>query len=258
MNQARLFDQARLQRRSGRVRPATVRQVEHALWISTGVMNDWPVQGIAANEHSGVADRTTAGATPGLVLSEPRADVLPASSEGAGVPARDLEDWIALNLLLPVGPLRAKRLLERIGDPREIAYRLPLRALAGMARIGPKGIAEIEKARRDLGRRVQRERRRVEKLGIRLMPWNDDEYPAALRTLPDPPHLLYLKGDLPPAKVRIAVVVREGILAGKGQYSLDQTEQLGARRFLRLVGSAASCTSTATFSPWSRRARYEM
>jgi DNA processing protein len=122
------------------------------------------------------------------------------------VPARDLDDWIALNLLLPLGPLRVRRLLERVGDPREIAYRLPLRALAGMARIGPRGIAEIERARRDLGRRVRRERRRAEKLGLRLLPWNDADYPAALRTLPDPPPLLYLKGDLPPAIVRIAVV----------------------------------------------------
>lgn len=49
------------------------------------------------------------------------------------MPVRNETDWIALNLLLPLGPLRVRRLLTRIGDPGQIAFRLPVRAIGELA-----------------------------------------------------------------------------------------------------------------------------
>lgn len=122
------------------------------------------------------------------------------------MPTRNLADWIALNLLPGVGPIRARRLYERTGNPHEVAYRLPLPAIGAIAGIGGDELAQIGAARRTLERHAERERRQAEKRGVRLLSWDDPDYPALLRTLPDPPLLLYVLGELRQAVVRIAVV----------------------------------------------------
>ena len=88
------------------------------------------------------------------------------------MPARNPTDWIALNLLLPLGPLRVRRLLARIGDPGKIAFDLPVRAIAELAGVRARGLAEIEKVRRTLARQAEREARRARGLGLRLLTWD--------------------------------------------------------------------------------------
>lgn len=122
------------------------------------------------------------------------------------MPTRNPADWIALNLLSPLGPLRVRRLLERVGEPAVVAHRLPLRALGAIAGLRAAGLAEIAEARRTLPRRAERELRRAAKLGLRVLACDDADYPAELQTLADAPIVLYVRGELPPACVRIAVV----------------------------------------------------
>lgn len=64
----------------------------------------------------------------------------------------------------------------------------------------------IAAGRAGLRARVEREVRVAEKMGLRLIPVADPTYPAALETLSDAPLVLYMKGDLPEAVVRVAVV----------------------------------------------------
>ena len=115
---------------------------------------------------------------------------------------RNPGDWIALNLLLPLGPLRTRRLLDDVGDPGEIAYRIPLARLG----IRGRGLAEVERLRPKLDRLVERELRKAERLGARILTVDSPEYPAMLTTLPDAPVLLYLRGELPQDAVRVGVV----------------------------------------------------
>ena len=78
----------------------------------------------------------------------------------AAVSNRSEADWVALNLLRELGPLRTRRLLERFGDPGYIARRLPQRQLE-QGRVGPKAVARIVAARHTLERTVERELKRV-------------------------------------------------------------------------------------------------
>ncbi len=48
------------------------------------------------------------------------------------MPTRNPLDWIALNLLPGLGPISIARALEHIGDPHELAFRVPVRQLAGL------------------------------------------------------------------------------------------------------------------------------
>jgi DNA processing protein len=122
------------------------------------------------------------------------------------MPTRNLFDWISLNLLPGLGPVLLGRALERFGDPGRIAYRVPMRDLATVRGVGAQALAGIAEARATLRRRAERELRQAEKLGLRLLVRGDDAYPPALAELPDAPIVLYVKGDLPEAVVRIAVV----------------------------------------------------
>lgn len=120
--------------------------------------------------------------------------------------SEELIDWIALSMLPGCGPILLNRALERFGDPGAIAYRLSPHELAAVrgfsARIG----ARIVEARKTLRKRAELEWRACRRSGIRLLGCTDPGYPAALRTIADPPVLLYIRGDLPDAAVRVAVV----------------------------------------------------
>lgn len=117
-----------------------------------------------------------------------------------------LVDWLALRLLPGVGPRIARRALARFSDPGEVAFRLPEPALAEIDGIGPAVLGGIRAARRDLRRRAEDEVARAARLGVRLVPLSDPGYPAPLEQLGDAPTVLYVRGEIPPATVRIAVV----------------------------------------------------
>jgi DNA processing protein len=122
------------------------------------------------------------------------------------VPTGKLLDWIALNLLPGLGSLAACRLLERYGDPGEIAYRVPEAVLASTTGLGTKTAAAICGARSGLARRAEGELRKAEKLGVRLVVRGEAGYPSALDAIHDPPFLLYVRGELRQDAICIAIV----------------------------------------------------
>ncbi len=48
---------------------------------------------------------------------------------------------------------------------------------------------------------------RLQQLDIRLLPISDPDYPARLRAIPDPPYVLFVKGELPPAEQPAIAIV---------------------------------------------------
>lgn len=115
-------------------------------------------------------------------------------------------DWVALTLLPQVGALYQRLALARFGVPGEIAYHVPVEELARLPRFPAAGVDAIRRARPSLRRRAEREVRRCARWGIRLISCRDDDYPAALAEIPDPPVLLYQRGTLAPGVLRIAVI----------------------------------------------------
>jgi DNA processing protein len=61
-------------------------------------------------------------------------------------------------------------------------------------------------ARPSLMRQIEREWEAAVREDVRIVPRDDDEYPALLATLPDAPVLLYVKGSPSPGRVGVAVV----------------------------------------------------
>jgi DNA processing protein len=98
--------------------------------------------------------------------------------------------WAALALVPQLGARLEARLLRAFGSPEAVfraslteleAQRIP--APAAQAIFSKKPLQDAEK-----------ELKEVEKLGARLLHWDEPEYPARLREIYDPPPLLYVKG----------------------------------------------------------------
>jgi DNA processing protein len=105
------------------------------------------------------------------------------------------EAHVALNLIEGVGPVRVRQLLEHFGDAPAIlaATRSQLLQVRGIGEDTAAAIAAWEKAVDLAG-----ELKRIADFGCRIVIQADEEYPASLREIYDPPVALYLKGSMTP------------------------------------------------------------
>ncbi len=116
----------------------------------------------------------------------------------------ELSAWLALKSLPGIGNHLRKRLIDRFKTPEAVfaAVDSALSQVEGMTarhietiRGGP---PPVEAAEREL--------EKAKKIGCRLLPLTDPDYPALLREIPDPPILLYVKGSIEALAPAVAVV----------------------------------------------------
>jgi DNA processing protein len=103
------------------------------------------------------------------------------------------EAFIALNMIEHVGPVRARTLLEHFGDAPKIlaASRAELLRVRNIGEETAEAIAGWEKSVDLAG-----ELKRITDFGCHVLISTDENYPASLREIYDPPLVLYVKGDL--------------------------------------------------------------
>src|SRR5262249_42709874 len=101
------------------------------------------------------------------------------------------EAHVALNLIEGVGPVRVRQLLEFFGDAPTIlkASKSQLLHVRGIGDDTAEAIANWEKST-DLGGELKR----ISDFGCRVVIQSEEEYPASLREIYDPPIVLYVKG----------------------------------------------------------------
>lgn len=128
-------------------------------------------------------------------------------------------DWLRLNLINGLGPRLRQQLLEFFDSPVNIlrASESQLRQVPG---IGPNIASAIVNANNRLA--AQSELHRCRELNIGLVFESEENYPANLREIPDPPGILYARGEMIPAdSIAIAIVGTRHA----SQYGLGQAEQ---------------------------------
>jgi len=105
------------------------------------------------------------------------------------------EALIALNLIEHVGPVRARLLLDHFGEAPKIlaASRSELLRVRNIGEETAAAIAGWEKTADLAG-----ELKRIQEFGCHVAIQSDEEYPASLREIYDPPLVLYVKGALSP------------------------------------------------------------
>lgn len=115
-----------------------------------------------------------------------------------------IQDWIALIRADGVGPRTFGRLIERFGCPTE-ALRATLDDLAAVEGIGLQTARRIvaSRGRFDVGAELEL----ADRLGVSIIHMDDPRYPAPLKKIPDPPPVLYVKGQLRPEhQLAVAIV----------------------------------------------------
>jgi DNA processing protein len=101
---------------------------------------------------------------------------------------------IALHLTPGLGALSIARLMQALGSAAAV-WNTPQEALAVIPGIGARAAAAIARGRARVDvYSAYEELRRAEECGARMLTWVDAAYPAGLRTLPDAPPVLYVRG----------------------------------------------------------------
>lgn len=113
------------------------------------------------------------------------------------------EALIALNCIPGIGAMTVRRAIERLGSAAA-AFACSEEALLSVPGVGP------ERARlicSDDGTSAARELGIAKSCGARLVTWDDPEYPALLKTIADPPLVLYVAGSLAGASAPAVAIV---------------------------------------------------
>ena len=110
----------------------------------------------------------------------------------------DSKYWLGFSLIPEIGPKRLFQLLRDFND-LERAWNAPEAELRRSS-LEPLPLQNLLQHRRKID--LNQEMARVAQVGAALVTWDDSAYPALLRTLSDPPTLLYVRGTLTPEDER--------------------------------------------------------
>jgi len=133
------------------------------------------------------------------------------------------EALITLNLIPGLGSIRIQALLEFFGSA-ELALAAPVSMLEQVPRLGRKLATAVADWRTCTNTAAEIEA--AEQYGVRIVTLLDDDYPQVLRSMADPPIILYVRGEWFPQDAVRSVAVVGSRLAGP--YGMTQ-----ARRFAR-------------------------
>jgi DNA processing protein len=103
------------------------------------------------------------------------------------------EAWIALNLIPQIGPVRVRKLLRFFETPERIltAKVAEILQVDGFGRAQAEALAAWE-----TGVDLPMELQRIQSRGLTILTQEDDLYPPLLKTIHDPPLVLYVWGEL--------------------------------------------------------------
>ena len=115
----------------------------------------------------------------------------------------NLRYWLGFNLVRGIGPVRMQMLLDVFGDVRS-AWEASEQALYAV-KLDRRSRRNLLQVRHevDLDALV----RRVERAGVHVLTWDSADYPALLRTIPDAPPVLFVRGEITPADEWAVAVV---------------------------------------------------
>jgi len=138
-----------------------------------------------------------------------------------------IEHWLRLAMTDGIGPILIRRIIDACGSAESACA-----ASAGMLNsIDGIGSSKSASIRRSMGEaKVDQELKRCADLGIRLICPDDEEFPALLKEIPDPPAVLYVQGSLQPRDLNAIAIV------GSRKCSFYGREQ--SERFAALLAGA--------------------
>jgi len=115
----------------------------------------------------------------------------------------NIKSWIKLNMISGIGPLRFATLLKHFGSPEGILS-AKISTLSQVKGIGPQIAQRIVEEKDKV--KVDIELEKIEKEGVKILTLDSEEYPINLKSIYDPPPILYIKGKIEP-RDRLAIAM---------------------------------------------------
>lgn len=135
-----------------------------------------------------------------------------------------LRDWLQLSLTDGLGPILTRRIVDAAGSA-EPACRADIDLLNNIDGIGLSKSHKIAHALREAARQVDSELERVAARGLRLICPDDEDFPPLLRSIPDPPTVVYLWGGFEPRDLNAVAIVGSRRCS---MYGREQAERFGS------------------------------
>lgn len=130
-----------------------------------------------------------------------------------------LIDLLQVALTPGVGPLTYRQLIERFGSPSEILA-ASTQQLEATSRVGRRLAAALLKSET----RVQAEEvlNTCRRFDVRVITERDADYPTLLREIPDPPAVLFVRGQILPVDRRSVAIVGSRSATGYGRRTAER------------------------------------
>lgn len=152
------------------------------------------------------------------------------------------KDWIALNLVRGIGKILFTRLLQHFGTASNV-LKASSQELIKVRGIGDKIAKEIISLKD--GKLIEEELRLIKENNVEVLTLDSPEYPSALKTIYNPPPVLYIKGSLKDFETGIAIVgSRNPTYYGKA-ITEKLTAELVAKGFAIVSGMARGIDTVA-------------
>ncbi len=157
-----------------------------------------------------------------------------------------LQGWLELRAVKGLGPITYARLINRFGSPQAI-LKANFSALVATGDLSPSLAQSLQKPLPDhTVKEIQREIEAVEAGRFSILTLTDLQYPARLKTIADPPPLLYYTGSLQPCDQQALAIVgaRKGSHAGRA-FTRTLSGDLAALGFTIVSGLARGIDADA-------------
>ena len=150
--------------------------------------------------------------------------------------SQELTDWLRLVLTPEIGSRRGKSLLERFKTPKAI-LEASLDDIAGVENVGREVAERIVEGRKriDLNRQIKL----IEENNVTLIPLDSELYPVSLKSIYDPPLVLFVKGEILPQDYFSIAIVGTRLASFYGRAMSEKlSRQLAEKGFTIVSGGA--------------------
>src|SRR5438132_1654663 len=107
------------------------------------------------------------------------------------------EHWLQLSLTAGLGPVLIGRMIERAGSA-EAACQLNVKDLREIEGIGSGRATAIAESLKQAPERVSEQMASAQRVGATILTRDHPQYPELLRSIYDPPAVLFCQGELQP------------------------------------------------------------
>lgn len=147
----------------------------------------------------------------------------------------DKRFWVGFTLVKGIGAVRLRALLDYFGDA-ETAWNASLFDLVG-AGLSPKLAERILQVRSVVN--LDEYIAQTVRNGIRILTWNDPEYPAHLSEIDQPPPVLYLRGEMTPEDAWAVAIVGTRSITPYGRQVTEELATALAQNGVTIVSGLA-------------------